>query len=85
MDDRRTGGIPAERCRRFALRARGIDVKGELFAVTRRHRRSPRQRVVILNPLGKVEPSIDRFNPLDYVRRDPEHVTADAEVIAKVS
>lgn len=59
-----------------------LDVKGELFAVTRRWRRSLGQRVVVLNPLSVVEPSADRFNPLDYVRRDPDYITRDAEVIA---
>lgn len=59
-----------------------LDVKGELFSVTRRHRESIGQRVVVLNPLGRVEPSADRFNPLDYVRDDPDHITADAEVLA---
>lgn len=59
-----------------------LDVKAELFAVTRRWRQSLGRRVVVLNPLGRVEPSADRFNPLDYVRRDPDHITADAEVIA---
>jgi len=59
-----------------------LDVKGELFAVTRRWRESIGQRVVVLNPLGRIEPSADRFNPLDYVRDDPDHITADAEVLA---
>lgn len=59
-----------------------LDVKAELFAITRRHRQSLGQRVIVLNPLGRVEPSADRFNPLDYVRSDPDHITADAEVIA---
>jgi len=59
-----------------------LDVKGELVAVTRRWRQSIGQRVVILDPLGRTELPVDRFNPLDYVRSDPDLVTADAEVIA---
>lgn len=59
-----------------------LDIKGELFAVTRRWRRSLGQRVVVLNPMSVNEPSADRFNPLDYVRRDPDHITRDAELVA---
>lgn len=60
-----------------------IDVKGELAAVTQRWRRSLGQHVVVLDPLGVVGPSVDRFNPLDYVRRDPAYIARDAEVIAE--
>jgi len=57
-----------------------LDLKGELFAVTRRWRRSLGRRVIVLNPLGVVEPGADGFNPLDYVR--PEHISRDAAVVA---
>ena len=56
-----------------------LDVKGELFAVTRRWRRQQNRRVVVLNPFGVVEPSCDRFNPLDYIRAD--HLTRDVAII----
>lgn len=59
-----------------------IDVKGELFAVTRRWRRSLGQHVVVLNPLSVVEAAGSQFNPLDYVRDHPDHITRDAELIA---
>src|SRR4051812_46361383 len=56
------------------------DLKGELFAATRRHRAALGRRVVVLNPFGVVEPSRDRFNPLDTIR--PGFVDRDAAVIA---
>ncbi len=57
-----------------------LDLKGELFATTRRWRQSLGRRVVVLNPLGVVEPARDRFNPMDYVR--PDHISRDATVLA---
>jgi type IV secretory pathway TraG/TraD family ATPase VirD4 len=59
-----------------------LDIKGELFAVTRRAREEQGRRVVVLNPLDVVEPGRACFNPLDYVRNDPAHIGRDAEVIA---
>lgn len=59
-----------------------LDIKGELFAVTRRAREEMGRRVVVLNPLGVVEPGRACFNPIDYVRNDPAHIGRDAEVIA---
>ena len=56
------------------------DLKGELFATTRRHRAALGRRVVVLNPFGVVEPSHDRFNPLDTIR--PGFIDRDAAVIA---
>lgn len=57
-----------------------LDIKGEIFAVTRRWRRSLGRRVVVLNFFDVIEDGADAFNPLDYVR--PGHVTRDAAVIA---
>lgn len=58
-----------------------LDIKGENFAVTRRYRRSLGRQVVVLNPFGVIEPSKDRFNPLDYIRQ--AHLVRDIEVIAE--
>ena len=57
-----------------------LDIKGELFATTRRHRAALGRRVVVLNPFGVVEASKDRFNPLDTIR--PGSIDRDAAVIA---
>jgi type IV secretion system protein VirD4 len=57
-----------------------LNIKGENFAVTRRHRRSLGRTVAVLNPFGVVEPSRDCFNPLDYVR--PEELTRDVDLLA---
>lgn len=45
-----------------------LDIKGENFAVTRRHRQSLGRKVAVLNPFGIIEDSSDQFNPLDYIR-----------------
>ena len=58
-----------------------LDIKGENFAVTRRYRQSLGRQVVVLNPFGVIEPSKDRFNPLDYIRQ--AHLVRDIEVIAE--
>lgn len=58
-----------------------LDIKGENFAVTRRYRQSLGRRVVVLNPFGVIQPSKDRFNPLDYIRQ--EHMVRDIDVIAE--
>ena len=58
-----------------------LDIKGENFAVTRRHRMSLGRDVIVLNPFGVVEPSKDRFNPLDYIRA--ESLVRDIDVIAE--
>lgn len=58
-----------------------LDVKGENFAVTRRHRESLGRRVLVLNPFGVIEASKDGFNPLDYIR--PNHLVRDIDVIAE--
>ncbi|CAM3343045.1 type IV secretory system conjugative DNA transfer family protein [Paracoccus nototheniae] len=45
-----------------------LDIKGENFAATRRHREALDRRVAVLNPFGIVEESREQFNPLDYIR-----------------
>lgn len=57
-----------------------LDVKGENFAVTLRHRQSLGRKVAVLNPFSVIEPSKDRFNPLDYIR--PHELTRDVDLIA---
>ena len=58
-----------------------LDIKGENFAITRRHRQSLGREVIVLNPFGVIEPSHNRFNPLAYIR--PDHLVRDIEVIAE--
>ncbi|WP_299822666.1 type IV secretory system conjugative DNA transfer family protein [uncultured Jannaschia sp.] len=57
-----------------------LDIKGENFAVTRRHRQSLGRHVAVLNPFGIVEPSADQFNPLDYIR--PDELARDVGLLA---
>ena len=57
-----------------------LDIKGENFAVTRRHRYTPEREVVVLNPFGLIEPSLDQFNPLDYI--DPADLTRSIDFVA---
>ncbi len=57
-----------------------LDIKGENFAVTRRHRQELGRKVAVLNPFAVVEASRDCFNPLDYIR--PEHLARDIAVLA---
>ena len=57
-----------------------LDIKGENFAVTRRHRRSQGRDVAVLNPFGLIEPSSDQFNPLDYI--DPNDLTRGIDFVA---
>ena len=57
-----------------------LDVKGENFAVTRRHRSTLGRKVVVLNPFGVIEESKDQFNPLTYIR--PDHMARDIAVLA---
>ncbi len=45
-----------------------LDIKGENFAVTRRHREALGRKVAVLNPFGLIEDGKDQFNPLDYIR-----------------
>tara|TARA_R100001369_G_scaffold85453_2_gene119161 strand:+ start:2612 stop:4456 length:1845 start_codon:yes stop_codon:yes gene_type:complete len=57
-----------------------LDIKGENFAVTRRHRQELGRTVAVLNPFGIVEDSSDQFNPLDYIR--PDELTRDVSLVA---
>lgn len=57
-----------------------LDVKGENFAITRRYRESLGRKVAVLNPFSVIEPSLDRFNPLDYIR--PHELTRDVDLVA---
>jgi len=43
-----------------------LDIKGENFAVTRRHRRSLGRQVAVLNPFGLIEASSDQRRPDQY-------------------
>lgn len=57
-----------------------LDIKGENFAATRRHREALGRRVAVLNPFGIVEESREQFNPLDYIR--PTELSRDISVVA---
>ena len=57
-----------------------LDIKGENFAVTRRHREALGRKVAVLNPFGLVEDGEDQFNPLDYIR--PDQIARDVALIA---
>lgn len=57
-----------------------LDIKGENFAITRRHRQELGRKVAVLNPFGVVEASSDQFNPLDYIQRD--HLDRGAVLVA---
>ena len=58
-----------------------LDIKGENFAITRRHREKLGHEVIVLNPFGVHEPMQHRFNPLHYIRKD--HLVRDIDVIAE--
>ena len=57
-----------------------LDIKGENFAVTRRHRKKLGRTVAVLNPFGLIEEPSDRFNPLDYIR--PNEMDRDIGLVA---
>mgnify|MGYP003624606397 FL=1 len=57
-----------------------LDIKGENFAVTRRHREALGRKVAVLNPFGLVENGKDQFNPLDYIR--PGELARDVALVA---
>lgn len=57
-----------------------LDIKGENFAVTRRHREALGRKVAVLNPFGLVENGKDQFNPLDYIR--PNELARDVALVA---
>lgn len=44
-----------------------LDINGENFAVTRRHRKELGRKVAVLNPFNVIENGRDQFNPLDYI------------------
>jgi len=45
-----------------------LDIKGELFAMTKRAREKQGRTVVVLNPFDVVQKNEWRWNPLDYIR-----------------
>ncbi|TJZ89048.1 type IV secretory system conjugative DNA transfer family protein [Paracoccus gahaiensis] len=57
-----------------------LDIKGENFAVTRRHREALGRKVAVLNPFGIVEEACEQFNPLNYIR--PTELSRDISVVA---
>ena len=57
-----------------------LDIKGENFAVTRRHREALGRKVAVLNPFSLVEDGKDQFNPLDYIR--PQELARDVALVA---
>lgn len=57
-----------------------LDIKGENFAVTRRHREELGRKVAVLNPFGLIEDAKDQFNPLDYIR--PKELARDVSLVA---
>ncbi|MGR3704071.1 type IV secretory system conjugative DNA transfer family protein [Sulfitobacter sp.] len=57
-----------------------LDIKGENFAVTRRHREALGRKVAVLNPFGLIEDGKDQFNPLDYIR--PHELARDVALVA---
>lgn len=56
-----------------------LDIKGELFSMTRRARQAMGREVIVLNPMGVVEPSSAKWNPLDFIRA--EEFERDARTI----
>lgn len=57
-----------------------LDIKGENFAVTRKHRESLGRKVIVLNPFSVIEKGQDSYNPLSYIR--PDHLFRDLYVVA---
>ena len=57
-----------------------LDIKGENFAVTRRHREALGRKVAVLNPFGVIEDPSAQFNPLDYIR--PDELARDVALVA---
>jgi type IV secretion system protein VirD4 len=52
-----------------------IDIKGENFAVCRRHRASLGRRQIVLNPFHVIEDATSHYDPLTYLR--PDHLQRD--------
>lgn len=60
-----------------------LDIKGELFTMTKRYREQLGRQVVVMNPFRAVdELSHVHWNPLDYVRTDTVFFDQDCDVIA---
>ena len=57
-----------------------LDIKGENFSITRRHREELGRKVAVLNPFGIIENCQDQFNPLDYIR--PTELARDIALVA---
>ena len=56
-----------------------LDIKGELFVMTRKAREKLGRTVVVLNPFDVVEKNKWCWNPLDYIR--PEEFERDSQSI----
>ena len=56
-----------------------LDIKGELFAMTKRAREKQGRTVVVLNPFDVVEKNQWCWNPLDYIR--PQEFQRDSQTI----
>ena len=52
-----------------------IDIKGENFAICRRHRQSLGRRQIVLNPFHVIEDRTSHYDPLTYLR--PGHLQRD--------
>lgn len=60
-----------------------LDPKGELAKATAKAREAIGQKVYVLDPFGETGQPSDRHNPFDELRDSkPEHVTADAALLA---
>jgi type IV secretion system protein VirD4 len=59
-----------------------VDVKGENYQVTARHRRGLGHRVVRLDPFGILGPDADTFNPFDILNLPGAEPDCDAEMLA---
>ena len=58
-----------------------LDIKGENFAICRRHRASLGRRQITLNPFGLIDGKTSHFNALDYLRNGPD-LQRDIAVLA---
>ncbi|WP_419901114.1 type IV secretory system conjugative DNA transfer family protein [Kiloniella sp.] len=56
-----------------------IDLKGELFMMTRAHRERMGKKVVVLNPFKMHGEPTDTYNPFDFIR--PDFVEEDIAII----
>ena len=60
-----------------------IDIKGELYAMTHRHRESLGRKVILLDPFGITNGISNKYNPLTFVRDDPRFMAGDIAVISE--